>query len=366
MAQLDESPLYRIIAEDLIREIKVGDYDASKPLCTEKSLCQRYNVSRITAKKAIEMVEKEGLIYRMRGRGSFVKEGAVIIKEPVDVYLPKNVALVAPFSITKGGLFIAIEAAALDLAEADCFFSLHMHKKEDEMLMALRKLDISGLLYYPSGVVRMDLMKPFIESGKPVVVLDKPHNEPSCSSITCDNYDGGRLLTKHLLVYGHRKTAYLSRFTEKLSSVRDRYKGYVDTLKESGRGLQPRFIKLDTPPNSPPSHDLLRHIIITLRNEGVTALLCENDEVAFYVYLCCMSLGLSVPQNISVVGFDNTEWSVTSGLQITTIDQNFALIGQAIAKVLTAAEYRPQHIRIPVKLIPRASSGYCSDEPVDI
>jgi DNA-binding LacI/PurR family transcriptional regulator len=331
--------MYKTIAEELRNEIRLGAYDAGKPLCTERNICQRFNVSRITAKRAVELVEREGLIYRKRGVGSFVREDAA----PA-VGGAQNIALVAPFRITKGGLFIAVEAAAAELAESGFFFSLHMHKSEEEMLTSMKGMDIAGVLYYPTDTVSESLLDPFAAKGKPVVVLDKPH---------------GMQLANHLLAYGHRNIAYVSRFAETRSSIRERFAGYVDALQGSGLDLMPRFVRLDMRDSDASSHDLLRHVIITLRNEGFTALICENDEVAFYVYQCCLSLGIQIPKEMSIAGFDNIEWSYSRGLMITTIDQNFAEIGHAIAKLLTRPVYRPEHIQIPVFLIPRASSGPC-------
>ncbi|MDR2650685.1 MAG: LacI family transcriptional regulator [Clostridiales bacterium] len=350
----NKPPIYKNIAEDLRKTLANGHLKPGMLLCTEKSLSQKYNVSRITSKHAIEILEKEGLIYRKRGSGSFVSD------EPADGKIhinriPRNVALVIPFNITKGGLYKAIETAIDVLADNNYYFSLHVSDNETETLSGVQNIDISGLVYYPMYEVESKALDAFVRRGIPVIILDKPHNYSWYSNIVCDNHYGEALLTEHLLAYGHTKTAYLSRYTEKRSSIHERFNGYVDALQQSGLNALPRFVKVDS--DALRNTNLLRHILIKLYKDGFTAFLCENDEVAFHALMCCRGLGVRVPEEISIVGFDNIEWSVTGGADITTVDQDFELMGAALANLITAKGYAPAKICVPVRFIPRSSTG---------
>jgi DNA-binding LacI/PurR family transcriptional regulator len=186
--------------------------------------------------------------------------------------------------------------------------------------------------------------------------LDKDCGNPEISTISCDNYAGSRMTTEHLLMYGHRHICYLSRFTpDELSSVRDRYKGYEDCLTKNAPGISPRFVHWE--PSGSDEYPMLKHIVSSLNREGISAIICENDEVAFNVYMCCRSLNLRVPGDMSITGFDNIDWATTGSAQITTVDQNFALIGETIADTLLQPVYTPQKHTLPVKLVPRTSTG---------
>ncbi len=348
-------PMYQSIAEELQARILSGEAEANSLLCTEMGLCEQYSVSRITAKRAIKLLESDGFVYRRKGAGSFVNENAGKSRQNEEVRpTPKNIALVIPFGIEKGGIFKTLGEVTEVLNEANLFISLHISHNERDTLESLNNLDIHGLIYYPIADIPVPLLDVFVARNLPVIILDKPHNYPQFSSITCDNRMGQSLLCEHLIAYGHKKTAYLSRFTENLSSVRERFNGYVDTLEASGGGRMPRFVKLD---DIHLNLDALKHNIIMLRKEGISALLCENDEIAFYVLLCCRSLGIRVPEDLSVTGFDNIEWAVSEESRITTIDQNFARIGSEIVKLLVDPDYHPQHIKVPVTFVARSSTG---------
>ena len=102
---------------------------------------------------------------------------------------------------------------------------------------------------------------------------------------------------------------------------------------------------------------MLQYLVNTLRQEGCTAIICANDIVAFHVYMCCQDLGFRVPEDMNITGFDNNEWATMGSAQITTIDQNFGLMGEAIAAALLEADHEPRNSVIPVKLILRTSTG---------
>ena len=352
-----QPPLYQVIASDIEQLIKSNDFEYEHPICTEKSLCEKYQVSRITAKHAITKLEDRGFLYRKRGLGSFV------VKPTIQGAPERTFALIIPFSTTQGGIFRAVEAANRIFFKLGHQLTIHIGQieaaKNIELLESLYNQDIDGIVYYPcSSDLPMEILNTFIKQRKPVIILDKTNIHPEFTSVVCDNYQGGYLLTEHLLSYGHTQTCYLSRFRqEELSSIGDRYRGYQDCLMASGMKATPRFVHWDSVGKAQAGYYMLQHLVNTLRLEGITAILCENDEVAFNVHMCCQSLGFRVPEDMNITGFDNIEWATTGSAQITTIDQNFGLIGEAIAATLLEENYKSQNHTVPVQLIPRTSTG---------
>lgn len=359
-----EAPMYLTIMEELRTIINAGAFDYDAPLCTEKSISEKYSVSRITAKRAIDELENEGLIYRKRGVGSFVRQSpdqSSRFRIPAPAAATRSMALMIPFSITRGGIFGAIESASTILAASGVYLTLHVYTpgldNERTMLAELRP-HVDGVVYYASSAkLPTEILDEYCLEQKPVIILDKPHPYPQYSSVICDNTYGSYLVTSHVLAYGHRSTCYLSRYTcEEISSIQERYSGYVKALREQG-GCEPRFVKIDIPQDVPFDYPMLKHVINSLHNDVVTAIVCENDEVAFYVHMCCRSLSLRPPEDLSITGFDNIEWATTGSAQITTAEQDFAVIGREIAEVILQPEYRPVHKTVPVRLVPRDSTG---------
>ncbi|MDL2301921.1 GntR family transcriptional regulator [Lachnospiraceae bacterium OttesenSCG-928-D06] len=360
-----QPPVYLRISEDLKAMINAGAFEYDIPFCTEKSICEQYNVSRITAKHAIDELEQQGLLYRKRGVGSFVidtKEKDNSYHFPSPQVIQKTIALMIPFSITRGGIFAAIESATTILSASGIYLTLHVYPpgcdNEENMLKTLYNNHADGVIYYPStSTLPTEALDLYCKDGKPVIIIDKPNTCKQYSSVVCDNFSGGYMITSHILSYGHKNVCYLSRYYyDNMSSIEERYNGYLKAMKDYGCS-NPRFVKIDIPEDANLDYPMLKHVVNTLYQEGMTALVCENDEVAFYVHMASRSLGLRPPEDLSITGFDNISWATTGSAQITTISQDFAAIGEAIAGILLQEEYKPLHIVVPVKLIPRNSTG---------
>ncbi|MFC3745911.1 GntR family transcriptional regulator [Paenibacillus sp. GCM10012306] len=359
--------LYQIIKEDILSLIEHKQFSYDEPICTEKGLSEQYGVSRITSKRAIDDLEKEGILYRRRGVGSFVRRPPDgFSKDPANSLTPQGAAtssktlpFVLPFAVTEGGMLRIVEAASRQLAAYGYHLAVHICERELEqernLLQHLSAQPVGGLILYPAGAeLPKDILKLFADSGKPVIILDMPHDISYLSSIVCDNYGGSYMLTRHLIDYGHRNIAYLSRFTpQERTSLSERYRGFVQCMQDHHLPVPPEHIHM----NLSTDHHMLKHTINSLFRSGVTAIECENDEVAFNVYMCCLSLSIQVPEQMNITGFDNIEWAVTGSAQITTVDQNFAAMGEMIADLILQPQREPVFRTVPVTLVPRASTG---------
>ena len=104
----------------------------------------------------------------------------------------------------------------------------------------------------------------------------------------------------------------------------------------------------------------MRESVASLVQEGFTAVETENDELAFQVFLACKELGIRVPEQLSLCGFDHSEWSemVTGG--ITTIAQDFSAIGLHTAQLLLglgSGANGTDQITVPVRLVVQGSTA---------
>lgn len=372
------SKKYEVIIDDILNQIKRNDFSYTSPICTEKQLSLTYNVSRITAKRAITELEQRGILYRKRGVGSFVAQEGMTHYDALsnrDSSLPsidsRNFAFLIPYDdISKSGLLETVDIVNDSLIALNYCMSIYISGKnvtnEKNILVRLLKQNISGLIYYPlQNNYNLDLLNTLILNGKPVIIIDKSSDCPYVHNIISDNYDGGKQLASYLLSLGHRNIAFLSYASiDKTTSVRDRFGGLLGRLREEGISLNPDFVlnqissiiggNLDSS-NNPQ----LISIIRKLYKGGVTALVAENDQFAYYIYITCREMGLRVPEDISICGFDNTDWSTKGDIAITTIQQDFKDFGKKISKILSDSITTPnapiQRITIPVNLIVRES-----------
>ena len=160
----DKKPLYKQIMDKLKERIKSGDFEYDAPFVTEDRITKEYGVSRITAIRALEELEHDGLINRKRGSGSFVSKNAMSIlgknkEDNAAVTIHKKnrdislVALVMPFDIKLGNMFKCFDGVNSVLNKENCFVSIYNANRsvenEEKILRSLLEQGIDGVICYP-------------------------------------------------------------------------------------------------------------------------------------------------------------------------------------------------------------------------
>jgi DNA-binding LacI/PurR family transcriptional regulator len=191
----------------------------------------------------------------------------------------------------------------------------------------------------------------------PGVIVDASH--PQLNSVIVDNVEGGRLATQHLIDLGHVKIGYISDYPDNpfnISPVRDRREGYLRALDEAGilcradyyreggldsqeaRGLALELLSLDDPP---------------------TAIFAYSDTQAIGVLEAARDLGLRVPADLSVIGYDDIE--AAEFMQLTTVRQSLFDSGVTGARLLLdimeQSTIYPREILLPTELVIRSSTA---------
>lgn len=360
-------PKYEIIKEALLARIHAGDFSFDESFCTEKMLSDQYHVSRITAKRAIEDLEQQGILYRKRGVGSFVSRSLSPDSKAADT--PKMISLLLPFATTQGNISEAIGSLSAVLAECGYFLSIHVtgssSPKERTTLELLRSQNIAALVYYPKrDNIHLEKLNDFMFSGCPIVIVDKQTDCPYLNNVVCDNYDGGRQAARHLLGQGHRNIAFFTAAPlSETSSVRDRFAGFLHEMKAAGIAPDPHQLvtcceELSDDATLSTKRTPFQQKLLAMHRDGITAIIAENDRIAELIFLACRTIGLRIPEDLCLCGFDDT--NVSRSLGITSIHQDFAGIGREVGRILLSALKNPaaetEKIILPVTIVPRASS----------
>jgi LacI family transcriptional regulator len=196
-----------------------------------------------------------------------------------------------------------------------------------------------------------------VDDGTPVVAVD-PHTGPSTlPSVHSDNLAGATSATRHLLELGHRRIGFLAGRPD-LESARQREQGYRQALSAAGIGVDPDLIRVgdyDLVTSEEPARQLM-----TL-DDRPTAVFAANDLSAMQSLHVARTLGLDVPGDMSVVGFDNIPESALIEPPLTTIDQSIQEMGkqavQLLIDVIEGHTEGPRQITLPTRLVVRQSSG---------
>lgn len=147
----------------------------------------------------------------------------------------------------------------------------------------------------------------------PLLIIGRDGNDIGIDSVDTDDFFGGYLVGKHLIKKGHTKIGYVGVPKDIECSV-IRYKGLTKALEEYGLDSDLSFSKFMEHGVS-----LIRRYVDELIEKEVTAIFCFNDIMAFEVIDCLNDKGLSVPNDIAIVGYDNIQSSFKLPIKITTI-----------------------------------------------
>jgi LacI family transcriptional regulator len=193
----------------------------------------------------------------------------------------------------------------------------------------------------------------------PFVLLDRPFPHLRANFVGTDDYIGGRLATEHLIQLGRKRVAYIG--SPDLSSASDRYRGFRNVLRDHDIDVRESFI-LSTPlvdaSGDNAGYQMMQQLLRgKSRPNGV---FCHNDVVAIGAMKATLDAGLSIPEDIAFVGFDNVRYSRYLQIPLTSVDQSTAQMGETAAQLaldLIAKKVdKPKNILLAPTLVIRQST----------
>lgn len=200
----------------------------------------------------------------------------------------------------------------------------------------------------------------------PLMFVDFYDNRYNIDSVISDSFNGGYMLTDHLVAKGHRKIGFFGTLNA-TSSINDRYLGYVKCIMENELEFRNEWIIGDRNERG------ILNDKIDFPDEMPTAFVCNCDETAFRVISALKSKGVRVPEDISVVGYDNYTVSSICIPTITTVEVDLSKMAEVsvgiMAKKLADPEYSEGRRIISGRLIEKESvldiKGSYSEERSD-
>lgn len=362
---------YAQIADDIRYKIQSKVFVEDKKLPTESELAEQYDVSRITSQKALDVLENEGLIYRVRGSGSFVAKQSNLTNTK---NMTNMIAILLPFdSLQGGGMDILSGAEAVSKAN-EYYVSLHNSQRslmtEREMILKLLNDGVKGIIYYPLHTSEnFDLLCMLTADKYPIVMIDKYTQDIPIDSVVSDNYDGGYKITEYLIKNGHKNIVFVSgEPIDQLSSIKERFLGYFNALQDNKMHLDIDNVIYDLTGLANEwglggIHDidfnckLLKHILN--EKKDITSIQAASDSIATELLRAGQFMGLEIPGQLSIVGFDNLDITTIVSPNITTVNQDLYQIGAKGAELVIGRIKNPnkvhEKIELPVELIIRES-----------
>jgi GntR family transcriptional regulator, arabinose operon transcriptional repressor len=352
-----EKPLYRQIVDFIKQRIEDKELLPGDKLPTEVDLAKSFNVSRITSKKALDELKKMKFISRMQGSGSYVsyKHESIDKVEVVNSGGYKNlksIAIVLPFDASIGRIIDYIKGVSEGIEKNGYYVKIcctdRDSNKERMILYNLYKEKVDGIIYYPiNDNKNLDVVQMLYVYNYPIIIIDKYFEGIPISNVVSDNFKGSYETTNYLISLGHKNIAYISDIDiGSATSVRDRFFGYVQALKDNNLQMNNEIIKLNfnevgnrvIQKNSEIDYakfsEMLKDTIRELLIQKVTAIITVNDYVAINIIETCKGLNIDIPEQISIIGFDNLELTQFISIPLTTVEQNFYEIGKVSAHMI--------------------------------
>jgi LacI family transcriptional regulator len=210
-----------------------------------------------------------------------------------------------------------------------------------------------------------DMIRDITEIGVPVVAIDHYPTTPHLSAISMENRQGGALAAEHLLQLGHQRVAVVAGALDR-ASIAERVEGFSEFLRGRKRGLRTR-----TPVLKGPSLTFEGGQLAALKGfkkyPDITGVFCVNDEMAAGVIRGAHELGYRVPEQLSVVGFDDIDMARYLDPPLTTIGVDKHQLGRmAMRHLIDRVEGTVTEVvedRVSVQLIARGSTGPMRKRP---
>ena len=369
--------LYEEIANVLRQRIFEGTYEPGSMVATEDEICKIFGVSRITAKRALNNLAAEGLIRRVRSKGSFVNYPVKTKPEPVLARHGGYIALVTR-SVGESSVRVlsGVDRVIREAGYRTMFHPLGSVEKgpaleqEQAVIEELLADHISGLILWPADSRGSSpVLEKVREAGLPTVLVDRTVEGCTSPCVMSDNISGAHAAVKHLIEEGHTRIAFFGQTDSWNPALTERLNGYYHALVEAGLTIHPELIwvpemfrrQIASLPARPNWIDWFQRSVVLDNPDRATALFALWDYPAMDATVVASRMGLQIPDDLAVVGFDNS--AVAKGLivPLTSVEQEWEQIGaeaaQLLARMMGGAGINEQVFRIPTRLIIRASSS---------
>ena len=321
---------YSTLAEKMRHQIKSGVLDPDHKLPTESVLMKENGMSRQTVRQALACLESEGLIEKRRGSGSFIKLHPIM---PSNGSANKTIAVITTYigEYIFPNILRAVEETLTDNSFLTMIFATNNRvDNERKILGEILEQPTAGIIIEGTKTAlpspNIDIYRELELRGIPVVFIHASYPELSTAiKVVADDKNGGTIATEHLIASGHRKIAGIFKSDDHQGHLR--YAGYTDALRKHNLSVVDDNVLW----YATESKELISTLGLKVIN-GCTAVVCYNDEVAVQLLPLIRGSGLQIPDDISIMSFDNSTFSELATPKISSCSQNKRQIGVLAAE----------------------------------
>jgi DNA-binding LacI/PurR family transcriptional regulator len=342
----DNKFIYEKIQDYLDTMISRGKVKIGDRIISQRDLARKFNTSHIPVRQAMHRLIEQGILEKHPGRGTFVKR--------VRNASTNQLAVLYHFQDDElwGSSFYA-----------GVFSGINIKAQQEERMLVLRSLwlergrqpsdafgelrdRVDGFLFIGPSREILEQARPFLRDlGKPVVVLDYEGELEAIDQVCFDGYANMYRMTEFVIGLGHRQVAFASTKSPVYDNLTNpnfihRRTAWQDCLRAHGL---------------PPGQELIlgdgdrTFSDLMARADRPTAIICAGDGIALQVCALAREMGITVPDDLTVTGYDNVPAGETARPALTTIANPVKEMGRRGVEIILAAQQDPE--RIPARLV---------------
>lgn len=327
------SPKYMDLVRWINTQIQEKKLTAGQKIYSENELKEMFGVSRQTVRHAINVLEREGIVRRIQGSGTYINDNrfanlsrrmrVAVVTTYVDGYIfPRTIQGIENVLLEEG---YSVQIA---------FTNNQVGKERTILEDILNRDEVAGIIVETtkSGIPNpnLNIYREILKRGIRVIFINSFYQEINIPHVSINDRMAGYKMTKHLIDMGHRKIGGIFKLDD--GQGKHRFAGYMDAMLEAGLGIDDaRILWIDT--------EDLKHMDkltdrVMDRYQDCTGLFCYNDEVAFGLLELFKKAGISVPRDISITSVDDSELAVLGEVGITSAPYPMEKLGKKAAENL--------------------------------
>ncbi len=359
----DVGPKYRQIYDNLRDAIGSGNYQTGQRLPSESELGKMFSTSRLTVNRALRELQLKGLIERRVGSGSYVS-ASTSPDLSFGLLIPDLGGTEIFEPICRGMAELQMEQRHVLLWGRSPADPMAMEAQARESCRQWIAGKVAGVFFAPLELndkkddVNGRIARLFEAAGMPLILIDRdlvPYpGRSNHDLIGIDNRRAGYVLTEHLLQTGCRRLIFVGRHKAAPSCVA-RAVGFREAVQDAGIEFRDEHVLHESDPTDAAQ---VRRMMHDLRPEGVV---CSNDFTAAQLMQSMEALGIKVPTDVRMGGFDDVKYARFLPVPLTTIHQPCAEIGASALRAMVERVRSPnlpaRDILLNFELVVRQSSG---------
>lgn len=351
------TPLYLQLKTILQRRIEAGELQPGDMLPSLRQLCAQYQVSSITARRAVQELIAEGRLQSQQGIGTFVTAHnrrsrlALVILGFYEQEWRRNSTIFG--DLIGGAATVAWEhEALLSVSRVD-----PARRTADVLASILDERFFDGLLIRTLPDVSVADLQPVLAAGLPYVVIKRHIPGLPVNCVVVDDAGAAYRATAHLIGHGRRRIAFVCPLAATVGRAREQ--GYRRALAEHGLPYDAALVPATADWFEERGYAALRELMAL--PQPPDAVFAAGDMLAMGTYRAAAELGLSIPGDLAVVGYDDIPAAATLQPPLTTVRTSYYDFGaratELLLDLIAGRALAPQRVELEAPLVVRESCG---------